>query len=125
MNLNAALPMGEKFDLAMSLEVAEHLKPATAPQFVNSLATASDAVLFSAAYSNQGGTNHFNEQPQTYWARLFAEDNFAPFDLFRPAFWGNDHVCFWYRRPVEPNNGTGMSGNSRYQLYELYSPRPL
>jgi hypothetical protein len=65
-----------------------------------SLATASDVVLFSAAYTMQGGTNHLNEQPHTYWARLFAEHGFAPFDLFRPFFWGNDKVCFWYRQNV-------------------------
>jgi len=84
----------------MSLEVAEHLEPATAPQFVNSLATASDVVLFSAAYTQQGGTNHINEQPHSYWAGLFAGHAFAPFDLFRPVFWGNDEICFWYRQNV-------------------------
>jgi SAM-dependent methyltransferase len=85
-------------DLAISLEVAEHLRPAAAPQFVKCLAAASDAVLFSAAYPGQGGTNHVNEQPHSSWARLFAQQGFAPFDLFRPVFWGNGDVCFWYRQ---------------------------
>ena len=61
---------------------------------------ASDTVLFSAAYTKQGGTNHINEQPHTYWARLFAAQGFVPFDLFRPVFWGNEDVCFWYRQNV-------------------------
>jgi hypothetical protein len=55
-------------------------------------------VLFSAAYTKQGGTNHINEQPHTYWAQLFAAHDFVPFDLFRPLFWGNEEVCFWYRQ---------------------------
>lgn len=97
-DLNRPFTVPQKTDLAMSLEVAEHLDPTTASHFVKSLADASDVVLFSAAYSKQGGTNHINEQPHTYWARLFAANGFAPYDLFRPAFWGNDDVCFWYRQ---------------------------
>jgi SAM-dependent methyltransferase len=87
-----------KVDLAMTLEVAEHLEPSTAPQFVKCLTDATDAVLFSAAYTKQGGINHINEQPHTYWAQLFIAHDFAPFDLFRPVFWGNENVCFWYRQ---------------------------
>jgi hypothetical protein len=49
------------------------------------------------SYTKQGGINHINEQPHTYWAQLFAEHGFVPFDLFRPVFWGNENVCFWYR----------------------------
>ena len=97
-NLNEPFALPEKVDLAISLEVAEHLEPSTAPQFIKCLAAASDMVLFSAAYTQQGGTNHINEQPHTYWARLFALHDFVPFDLFRPEFWGNENVCFWYRQ---------------------------
>jgi hypothetical protein len=84
----------------MSLEVAEHLEPSAAPQFIKSVTASADVVLFSAAYTKQGGTNHINEQPHTYWAQLFAEQGFMPFDLFRPVFWGNEQVCFWYRQNV-------------------------
>ena len=97
-DLNKPFFAPEKVDLVMTLEVAEHLEPSTAPQFVKSLTDASDAVLFSAAYTKQGGRNHINEQPHSYWAQLFAAHDFAPFDLFRPAFWGNENVCFWYRQ---------------------------
>ncbi len=99
-NLNEAFSVPYKVDLAMTLEVAEHLQPATAPFFVKLLTDAADAVLFSAAYTKQGGTYHINEQPHTFWAKLFAEHGFVPFDLFRPLFWGNEDVCFWYRQNV-------------------------
>jgi SAM-dependent methyltransferase len=99
-DLNKPFSVPEKADLAMSLEVAEHLEPSTAPQFIKCLSDASDAVLFSAAYTKQGGTNHINEQPHTYWARLFAAHDVVPFDLFRPMLWGNEDVCFWYRQNV-------------------------
>jgi SAM-dependent methyltransferase len=97
-DLNMPFFAPHKVDLGISLEVAEHLEPATAPQFVKCLADASDAVLFSAAYIGQGGTNHINEQRHSYWAHLFAGQGLVPFDLFRPFFWGNDDVCFWYRQ---------------------------
>jgi SAM-dependent methyltransferase len=99
-DLNKPFSVPEKVELAMSLEVAEHLEPSAAPQFVKSLAKSSDMVLFSAAYTKQGGTNHINEQPHSYWAQLFAGHGFVPFDLFRPVFWGNEEVCFWYRQNV-------------------------
>jgi SAM-dependent methyltransferase len=97
-DLNKPFSVPEKVDLAMTLEVAEHLEPSAAPQFVKCLTDTADAVLFSAAYTGQGGINHLNEQPPTYWARLFAQHQFVPFDLFRPVFWGNEKVCFWYRQ---------------------------
>lgn len=87
-----------KFDLALSLEVAEHLRPESAETFIESLTSLSDVILFGAAYSGQGGTDHFNEQPCTYWAILFEKFGYAPYDLFRPAFWGNDQVEFWYQQ---------------------------
>jgi SAM-dependent methyltransferase len=97
-DLNQSFSVKEKFDLAMSLEVAEHLDPSAASVFVRSLTEASDTVLFSAAYTKQGGTNHINEQPHSYWALLFAKHGFMPFDLFRPVFWGVEDIRFWYRQ---------------------------
>jgi len=97
-DLNQRLEVDRKFDLAMSLEVAEHLAVESAELFVSGLASSSDLVLFSAAYPNQGGRNHFNEQPPSYWAALFKQHGFFPFDIFRPVFWGDKRASFWYRQ---------------------------
>jgi hypothetical protein len=99
-DLNAPITSleNERFDLAMSLEVAEHLEERSAASFVGSLTALSDLVMFSAAYSRQGGSNHVNEQPHTYWARKFLSHGFAPYDLFRPAVWGNGEIDFWYQQ---------------------------
>ncbi len=99
-DLNQPFEAPARVDLAMTLEVAEHLNPASAESFVSSLASASDAVMFGAAYTGQGGTNHINEQPHSYWGNLFASRGFDVFDVFRPRFWGNANVCFWYRQNV-------------------------
>ncbi len=97
-DLNRPFEAPERVDLAMSLETAEHLEPASGPGFVASLVQASDLVLFSAAFSYQGGTHHVNEQPHSHWAGLFDAHGFAPFDLLRPVFWGDARVCYWYRQ---------------------------
>jgi SAM-dependent methyltransferase len=99
-DLNKSFSIEKKVDLTICLEVAEHLEPETAPQLIKCLTDSSNVVLFSAAYLNQGGTNHINEQPHSYWAKLFAEHFFYPFDLFRPVFWGDEDVAFWYRQNV-------------------------
>lgn len=97
-DLNQPFAVDGKFDLAISLEVAEHLLTSSAAGFVASLAAASDVVVFGAAYTGQGGTNHVNEQPGSYWAQLFATEGFKAYDLFRPVFWSDRRVPFWYRQ---------------------------
>jgi SAM-dependent methyltransferase len=72
MDLTQPFTIGRTFDLAMSLEVAEHLPPSAATHFVKALTGLAPAVLFSAAIPGQGGTRHINEQWQSYWADLFA-----------------------------------------------------
>lgn len=89
---------GQRFDLALSLEVAEHVEEASSDTFVENLVGLADVVLFSAAYSGQGGTSHVNEQPHSYWAAKFAASGYDVFDAFRPVFWGNEHIDYWYRQ---------------------------
>jgi hypothetical protein len=88
----------EKFDLAMTLEVAEHIEPAQADQFVTNLTGLSDTILFSASIVGQGGQHHVNEQPLSYWAARFAERGYALYDVLRPRLWYNAEVCWWYRQ---------------------------
>lgn len=72
-----------KADLAVCLEVLEHLPPSTADSLVSRLTEASDFVIFSAAQPGQGGTYHINEQELRYWVDQFAKYDFEPFDPFR------------------------------------------
>lgn len=60
------------FDLALCIEVAEHLRPEYASFLVYSATRISDTVFWSAARPGQGGHGHFNEQPKSYWINLFA-----------------------------------------------------
>lgn len=64
------------FDVAISMEVAEHLPQASAGRYVELLSFLSDLVVFTAAPPGQGGVDHVNEQPKDYWVERFARAGF-------------------------------------------------
>jgi SAM-dependent methyltransferase len=97
-DLEQPLHYGRTFDLAMSMEVAEHLSPARADSFVADLVALAPHVLFSAAVPGQGGNNHVNEQWQSFWADRFAAHGYGPRDIVRPAVRSNRGVAYWYRQ---------------------------
>ena len=86
----------EKVDLAVCLEVAEHLPERAAAALVQDLTKVSDAVCFGAAIVGQGGTLHLNERPQSFWAELFNEQSFVAFDIFRSDLWNDEEVAPYY-----------------------------
>lgn len=92
--------LDRRFDLACSLEVAEHLPRSSAGAFVALLTSAAPVVLFSAAIPHQGGTGHVNEQWQSYWHDLFAAQGFEAIDCIRPAVYGDRRVEWWYRQNI-------------------------
>jgi len=87
-----------KADLAICVEVAEHIDEKYSDSLLSFLTAASDVIIFSAAFSNQGGEHHVNENYHSYWAGKFAKLNYEVFDLFRPEFWNNQVIGFWYRQ---------------------------
>jgi hypothetical protein len=97
-NLREEITPGERHDLAMSLEVAEHLPTASSDAFVRSLVAHADAILFGAAYLGQPGRDHINTQPHSFWADKFLAHGYQLFDFFRPQFWSDAAVEPWYRQ---------------------------
>lgn len=97
-DLTKPLSINRKFELAVSLEVAEHLPPECANQFVNSLCQLAPVILFSAALPYQGGTNHLNEQWPEYWRQKFLNKNFVMLDPLRPLLWYEDEVDWPYKQ---------------------------
>lgn len=95
---NPKINFDKKYDLAISLEVAEHLRHESSANFIKKLVSASDVIIFGAATINQGGTNHINEQKSSFWAELFQNEGYVVYDYFRQHFWGNNKVEFWYRQ---------------------------
>jgi cyclopropane fatty-acyl-phospholipid synthase-like methyltransferase len=67
-----------RFDVAISAEVAEHVKPQFADNLVNQLVTLSDQIMFTAAVPGQGGgVDHVNEQPNSYWIEKFVRRGYV------------------------------------------------
>ena len=97
-DLEAPVRIERRFDLAISLEVAEHLGPARAESFVEDLCRASDVVLFAAAVPGAGGKGHINEQWQSYWAEKFAARGYVAVDAIRPEIWDDPAIPYWYRQ---------------------------
>lgn len=95
-DLTVPLAVARRFDLAMSLEVAEHLPNAAADDFVASLIRLAPVVLFSAAIPDQVGEGHVNEQWPSYWVERFAANGFVVADVLRARFWENPAVTHWY-----------------------------
>jgi SAM-dependent methyltransferase len=95
-NLSSSFRLPRTFDLAVSLEVAEHLPPQAAEGFVHSLTRLAPVVMFSAAIPFQVGTGHLNEQWPDYWAALFKQHDYLPIDCIRGKIWTNDDVEYWY-----------------------------
>ncbi|GAB4401304.1 MAG: hypothetical protein OHK0053_23840 [Microscillaceae bacterium] len=88
----------ESYDLALCLEVGEHLPSESANVLIGSLCKCAPVVVFSAAVPHQGGTGHLNEQWPEYWVRLFHEKQFICYDIIRPLIWENTKISFWYRQ---------------------------
>lgn len=84
------------YDLAICLEVAEHLPVESARPLVEGL-TQAKWVLFSAAHPGQGGVDHQNEQWGTWWAGLFAEYGKYGSSTVKWAFWDDRRVQDFYR----------------------------
>jgi SAM-dependent methyltransferase len=77
-NLEQTVPpdLGGGYDVVVSMEVAEHLPANVADRFVSLLSQSERVVVFTAAVPGQGGSDHVNEQPHSYWIAKFAQHGF-------------------------------------------------
>ena len=95
-DLQKKTEVGRCFDLAVCLEVAEHLDATCADAFTLELARSSNVILFSAAVPGQGGCGHVNERWQDYWIERFQMLGFVCVDIVRGKFWNDKRVAWWY-----------------------------
>lgn len=99
-NLEKEFPkFDKKFDLAVSLEVAEHLSPERAEDFADYYCSLSDNLMFSAAIKGQGGVHHVNEQWHPFWLEKFAKRGFKfQTGALRWIIWDVASVEWWYKQ---------------------------
>lgn len=100
LDISEPFNLSDKFDLAVCLEVAEHLPFERSRSFVQDLCKLSDTILFSAATPGQGGTNHINEQPLEFWENIFKEYKYSMHDCIRPLIKNMDEVAWWYKKNI-------------------------
>lgn len=86
------------FDLALCLEVAEHVDESQADTLVGWLCDLAPIVVFSAAVPGQGGVGHCNEQPPGFWRDLFADHGRSGTGALRWAVWDDNRISPWYRQ---------------------------
>lgn len=131
-NLTEQFSLKKKFELAICLEVAEHIDEGESEVFIDNLSNLSDVILFSAAIPGQGGTHHVNEQWPEYWAEKFKNRNFVPFDIIRPLLWNisnidpiyaQNSILYIKKEKIElyPNLG-GLKAFSHEKLLPLIHP---
>lgn len=97
-DLGEPLHLAQKFDMAICLEVAEHVRGDRADVLADSLASMSDVLLFGAAIPLQGGYGHINEQWPSWWREKFEARGYRAYDLVRPAHWTDQSIHYWYRQ---------------------------
>jgi SAM-dependent methyltransferase len=98
LGLGTLVEMADRFDLAICLEVAEHLAAPLGEKLVAALCRLAPVVLFSAGIPGQEATGHINLQWPRYWAELFRRHGFGAVDCLRLTFWADERVGWWYRQ---------------------------
>jgi cyclopropane fatty-acyl-phospholipid synthase-like methyltransferase len=96
-DLSKEFDLQRRYDIVTSLEVAEHLPGSCSEIFISSLTAHANLVLFSAATPGQGGENHINERPLSFWQELFRQNGYEAYDVVRPVFRSDTSVEPWYR----------------------------
>jgi SAM-dependent methyltransferase len=128
-DLNQPLKLKEHFDLAICLEVAEHLNSSSSTHLVNFLTDISDTIIFSAAIPFQPGQNHINLNWPENWATRFRDNGMLISDDIRRNIWEDEEIPWWYRQNVfiayRENTCASLKLRHTDHLSPLVHPRHL
>lgn len=89
-----------RFDLALCLEVGEHLPETMAESLVDYLADLSNTIIFSAAIPGQPGHLHINNQWQGYWIEKFRRRSYRASAWLREEIWNESRIAYYYRQNI-------------------------
>lgn len=107
-NLESGVRLEKKYDLAISLEVAEHLTEIASNKLIEIMTQAASLIVFSAAIPFQGGNGHINEQWVSNWIDKFQKRGYQLLDVVRPQIWNDEKIPFWYKQNIivvfDPSN---------------------
>lgn len=71
-DLSESITFQKKYDLALSIEVVEHIDKQFEKTVIENIAKSSDLFLFSGAKPGQVGENHINCGTKAHWLNLFS-----------------------------------------------------
>jgi predicted TPR repeat methyltransferase len=66
----------DTFDVAVSIEVAEHIEEEYVDIFIDNVCSFSDTIILTASPVDDGGVYHHNVKDKTYWKEKFLERNY-------------------------------------------------
>jgi SAM-dependent methyltransferase len=92
--------LDREFDMAVCVEVAEHLPAASAETLIAALVRHAKVIFFSAAAPGQMGQYHVNCQWPEYWQEIFNAHGFSCDDELRWKIWNDARVEPWYRQNI-------------------------
>lgn len=87
-------------DLAICVEVAEHLTKDRSDPLVDALTASAPVVVFSGATPGQGGHGHINERPHSYWHAKFLRRGYLLHDCIRWCINDDPEMYPWYSKNV-------------------------
>jgi len=96
-DLRRKFEVKNKYDLTLSLEVAEHLHEEYKDNFIDSICNSSNLILFSAAQIGQSGIHHVNCQRLEYWIDEFNKRGFIH-DINITDNIRNMDIHIWYKK---------------------------
>lgn len=92
----------KKFDIAITIEVLEHLFPEDGAKAIERLCSYADNVLFSSTHDDIEDKMHVNVQLPEYWAKEFAKNSFYR-DLIQPVDFISPQAMLFKKQNSVPN----------------------
>ncbi len=96
--------IGRHFEMAICLEVAEHIPSDYAEELIKFLCQLAGRIIFSAAQPGQGGEGHLNEQPIEYWEAIFNKCGYRRNEMLTVRLrevWCKENVPSFYWKNVQ------------------------
>lgn len=84
----------QKFDLAVTIEVLEHMYAKEGEKAIQNLCKISSTVLFSSSPDGYTEPTHVNVQKREYWASIFASNSFYDQLLEQPKYVAPHAIIF-------------------------------
>ena len=101
LDLSEPFDLKRKFDVVVSLEVAEHIPKEYEEIYVNNLINhTSGWLIISWAVPGQGGKGHVNEQPAEYVLDLFESIGFVHHNEYSQYLRNSITNCHWFRNTI-------------------------